>query len=270
MNGYDYALKLLELNIECVPLNEFKVPRISFKDIVIDQSFIEDNKQVYQSSQCFGALTRDIWCIDIDRNHVDGENGYDSLVTIPFYQELNENAVKTMIQSTPSGGMHIIFKKQDDVTYQQKIGYLPGVDIKANYNNYFVIAGSVTSKGTYTSNKLAPMYYHGDFEKRIFEKRGTFREQIMDKYSVKNTFPNYDFSYLKPTKGEGGLGKQAYQRIIDGTSIERNNDLYRAVSYAKTCGIDIEPLRILINDHKGNDRFTELEFEKTVESALRG
>lgn len=270
MNGYNYAIELLKQGIECVPLNEYKVPRLSFKDTIIDEEFISSNKEAYEGSLCLGALTRGIWCIDIDCNHNDGENGFNSLITTPFYKELDHNAMTTLIQGTPSGGMHIVFKKQAGVEYQQKIGYLPGIDIKANDNNYFVIAGSVTSKGTYTGNELTPVVYQGEFEQRIFGSRGNFREQIMDKYSVKNAFPNHDFSHLPSRSGQGGLGRQAYQRIIDGTSIERNNDLFLAVSYARVCSVDIEPLRVLINDCKGNDCFTENEFNKTVESALRG
>lgn len=269
MNGYNKAILLLQHSIQCIPLNEFKTPKLAFKDVTIDKQFIDDNRQAYEYSQCLGALTRNIWCIDIDCNHTEHENGFKSLATIPYYDELDKNAMDSLIQATPTGGMHIIFKKNTGIDYSQKIGYLEGIDIKANENNYFVYGGSVTQVGIYQSNGQQPIHYSGDFEKRIFGSRGTFRDQIMEKYSVKNMLPNYDFSHLEST-GKGGLGKQAYQRIIDGVSIERNNDLFLAVSYAKACNIDIEPLRVLINDMKGNDRFTESEFEKTVESALRG
>ena len=50
--------------------------------------------------------------------------------------------------------------------------------------------------------------------------------------------------------GKGGEGKQAYQRIVNGESEYRNNDLYKAASYARQCNVDIEPLRILIGDNK--------------------
>lgn len=64
-------------------------------------------------------------------------------------------------------------------------------------------------------------------------------------------------------------GKRAYQRIIDGQSEYRNDDLYKAVSYANQCNIDIEPLRILIGDNKNGDVISEKEWEATVRSASR-
>lgn len=269
MNGYEYAQLLLSKGVQCIPLNEHKTPRVSFKDIPVTAAFIETYQQLYESSQCLGALTRALWCIDIDRNHADGVDGYESLKSIPFFNELTENMNQTMTQSTPSGGIHIIFKKREGIEYSQKIAYLAGVDIKANDNNYFVLAGSVTAKGRYTRNSLAPKVYEGDFENRIFGSSGNFRQQIIAKHSVKNILTDHNFTHLsgKLSQGKGGLGKQAYQRIIEGTSIDRNNDLYLAASYAKACNVDIEPLKILIGTRKGKDIFTENEFYKTVTSA---
>lgn len=126
---------------------------------------------------------------------------------------------------------------------------MPSVDIKAHPNNYFVLAGSKTVKGKYTHNGVRVTKYEGEFEERIFSKRGNYSQQVLDDYSVQNTLNNYDFSHLQ-NYGKGGLGKQAYQRIVDGQSTERNNDLYLAVSYAKQCNVDIEPLRVLIGDVK--------------------
>ena len=271
MNGYEYAQLLLSKGVQCIPLNEYKTPRVSFKDIPVTSVFLETYQQLYESSQCLGALTRGLWCIDIDRNHADGVDGYESLKPIPFFDELTANMNQTMTQTTPSGGIHIIFQKSKEVEYSQKIAYLPGVDIKANDNNYFVLAGSTTAKGRYTRNELPPKKYEGSFENRIIGSKGNFRQQIMEQHSVKRIFPDHDFSHFsgKLTKGRGGLGKQAYQRIVDGTSLDRNNDLYLAASYAKACNVDIEPLKVLIGTNKDRDVFTESEFYKTVNSAIK-
>lgn len=269
MNGYEMSLYLLEKNIQSIPLSAYKTPMFAFKDIVIDNRFIENNQYYYQNASCMGVLTRGLWCIDIDRNHGNDQDGFMSLSSIPFYYEIDQNAKETMIQSTPSGGMHIIFRKKEGIEYSQKISYLDGVDIKANDNNYFVLAGSVTSKGIYQRNDLPPKVYEGDFENRIFGAPGNFRQQIIDKHSVKKVMNEYNFSHLPSLKGTGGLGKQAYKRIVDGISIDRNNDLYLAASYAKACNIQIEPLKIVIGSSKGKDVFTENEFWKTVESAMK-
>lgn len=85
---------------------------------------------------------------------------------------------------------------------------------------------------------------------------------------VNEILKDYDFSHLPQLNGQGGRGKQAYQRIIDGVWESRNNDLFMAVSYAKVKSISIEPLKVLIGTVKGSDEFTEEEFYKTVQSAF--
>lgn len=266
MNGYDYSLLMLQKGVQMIPLNENKLPLFKFANVEITEEFINENRYVYQKANVLGILTRGLWCIDIDVDHAHGENGYESLKLIPFYNELLQNNDRTLVQKTPSGGSHIVFKKRDGLSYRQKIGYLDGVDIKAHPNNYFVSAGSVTNKGKYINNALEPIEYDGEFEERIFSTDGSFRQQIIAKHSVRAVLPNHDFSHL-PSHGKGGLGKQAYERIINGNSEYRNNDLFLASTYAKQYNIDLEPLRILIGSIKNGDEFTENEFHATVESA---
>src|SRR5699024_6848884 len=127
------------------------------------------------------------------------------------------------------------------------------VDIKAHPNNIFLVSSSVTSKGRYEHISGTARLYQGDFEERIFSLRGNFEQQVIEKYSAKNVLPDYDFSHIPD--GKGGEGKSAYQRIIDGTAFYRNDDLFKAVSYATQCGVDVEPLKVLIGDVKAGDEF---------------
>lgn len=265
MSGYHVAKYLLTKHIQVIPLNEYKKPSVTFADIEVTDEFIEYHSIIYHQTHVLGVLTRGVWCIDIDVNHVEGKNGFESLKVIPFYDEIVTNAQNTLVQTTPSGGKHMIFKKRDDVEYGQKIDYLPSVDIKAHNNNYFVLANSRTCKGTYKHNGVGITEYNGEFEKRIFSKRGNYRQQVLEPYSMKKVLSDHNFDHLGT--GKGGLGKQAYQRIVNGESEYRNDDLYKAVSYAKQCNIDIEPLRILIGDNKNGDVFDERSWEATVRSA---
>lgn len=266
MSGYDVAKSLLKKDVQIIPLDHNKKPLVSFKNIEIDELFIEQHKNIYMAAFVLGVLTRGYWCIDIDTNHIDGVNGFQSLQNIPYTDELRYNYTHTLVQTTASGGKHIVFKKRDGIEYSQKLNYLPSVDIKAHPNNYFVLSGSVTSKGKYTHNGIKVSHYQGDFEKRIFSKRGSYQKQIEDKYSVQTVLPNYDFSHIN-YKGKGGLGKEAYKRIVNGESVMRNDDLYKAASYAIQCNVDLEPLRVLIGDNKNGDVFTESSWEATVRSA---
>ncbi|PTJ88609.1 bifunctional DNA primase/polymerase [Staphylococcus simulans] len=265
MSGYHVAKQLLKRNIQVIPLNKYKKPIVTFADIQITDEFIDRHKSLYQHTHVLGVLTRGVWCIDIDINHADGENGFDSIKDIPYYEEIVTNAQNTLVQTTASGGKHIIFYKSAGINYGQKIGYLPGVDIKAHNNSYFVLAGSRTDKGQYKHNGINPKMYQGNFEKRIFSKQGNYTEQSLEPYSIKKVLPTTSFEHLP--NGKGGKGKQAYQRIIDGQSEYRNNDLYKAVSYAVQCNVDIDPLRVLIGDNKNGDVITEREWEDTLISA---
>lgn len=265
MTGYHVAKYLLKKNIQVIPLNQYKKPSVTFADIDVTDEFIEYHSSFYRQTHVLGVLTRGLWCIDIDVDHGKGKNGFESLKMIPFYEEIVANAQNTLVQTTPSGGRHIIFKKRDDVEYGQKIDYLPSVDIKAHDNNYFVLANSQTHKGIYKHNGQDVTEYNGEFENRIFSKVGNYTQQVLEPYSIKQVLSDHNFDHLGA--GKGGLGKQAYQRIIDGQSEYRNDDLYKAVSYARQCNIDIEPLRVLIGDNKNGDVISEKEWEATVRSA---
>lgn len=265
MSGYHVAKNLLKKNIQVIPLNEYKKPSVSFADVTITDEFIEQYKHIYHQTHVLGVLTRGVWCIDIDIDHAEGKNGFESLKMIPFYDEIVANAQNTLVQTTPSGGKHIIFSKHDGIEYGQKINYLPSVDIKAHHNNYFVLAKSRTRKGIYKHNGVRVTEYNGEFEQRIFYKRGNYAEQVLEPYTMKRVLYDYNFDHLSNCKG--GRGKQAYQRIVDGESDYRNDDLYKAASYARQCNIDIEPLRVLIGDNKNGDVFTERAWEATVRSA---
>lgn len=270
MSNSSKAMYLLTKGIQTIPLNSNKTPIVSFKDIAITNDFINEYKHIYDNTSALGVLTRGVWCIDIDIKPHMSKNGLESLKEIPFYKEIVTNAKATYVQTTGTGGKHLIFKKRPDINYSQKIGYLENVDIKANDNNYFVLAGSETQSGKYTHNNVPIKYYDGNFEKRIFTNDGNYHEQAIKKYSLKNVMHDYNFDHLKPFRsGKGGKGKQAYQRIINGQSEYRNEDLYKAVSYATACNVDIEPLRVLIGDNKAGDVMTLREWEGTVRSGSR-
>lgn len=269
MNTLDCALMLLDEGIETIPLDKYKNPLMKFKNLPMTKELITDNNWRYHKAPMLAVLCRGVWCIDIDINHGDGKDGFESIKSIEEYAEIVANANKTWVQRTPSGGMHLVFKKRDGIPYGQKIDYLKGVDIKAHQNNYFVLGGSVGAKGKYTLNGKEPILYQGKFEQMIFDKQGNYEEQKLSKYSTRNVLKNYDFSYLDSHQTGQGKGKEAYERIVNGQSVSRNDDLFKACSYARACGVSIEPLRVLIGDIKNGDIFTESEFTATLNSAFR-
>lgn len=258
----ELARALLQEGIQSVPVTGKKVPLVKFEDKDVTGKFIDHHERIYKRTKALGILCRGVWCIDID---VGEKNGIQSIKENMYFSEIDENSQRTLVQRTPSGGLHLVFRKREGIEYRQKINYLDGVDIKAHPNNIFLVSGSQTPKGTYEHVSGTARLYQGDFEERIFGSRGSFEQQILEKYSIENVLPDYDFSHIPD--GKGGEGKSAYQRIIDGTSFYRNDDLFKAVSYAIQCNIDVEPLKVLIGDVKDGDEFTEAEWLGTYESA---
>lgn len=274
MTGYDVAMSLLQDGLQAIPLNYEKKPKVSFGDIPITEDFINANCEAYYTSQAMALLCRGIWCMDIDINHARDENGFESLQELEdVWPDIVRNAQQTYVQYTPRGGRHLVFKKCEGIDYGQHGGYLKGVDIKAHDNNFFVMSGSQTVTGVYTDNGKEIQYFdgtyldyfNGTFEDRIFSSGGSFDDQTLEKYKVPK--PVYYGEYTFQSNGQGGKGKQAYQRIVEGVADLRNEDLFLAASYAKACNVEIEPLKILIGTRKGKDIFTETEFWNTVNSA---
>lgn len=235
MTGYHVANHLLRKNIEVIPLNNHKKPTVSFADKDITDEFIEYHSNIYRQTNVLGVLTRGVWCIDIDVDREDGKNGFESIKQIPYYHELVTNAQNTLVQTTASGGKHIIFKKHDNIEYGQKIGYLPSVDIKAHPNNYFVLAGSRTDKGIYTHNGVNVTEYQGEFEKRIFSKAGNYTQQVLEPYSIRRALFNYSFSHVRSGKGGEGnvdIDNERYKNDVEQSKIKLMNEK-ELIQYAK-------------------------------------
>lgn len=83
--------------------------------------------------------------IDIDTKEAHADDGFSN-----FTKWLTDNGLdpekifnETTVQKTPSGGLHLIFRRPENFHLSQNIGFLPGVDIKASKNNYIVFSPSV-------------------------------------------------------------------------------------------------------------------------------
>lgn len=55
----------------------------------------------------------------------------------------------TLVQKTPTGSIHLIFRQNPRYEIKQIIGFLDGVDIKGSDNNFIVIAPSVINGKKY-------------------------------------------------------------------------------------------------------------------------
>lgn len=274
------ALSFLKKGYQVIPLSrKTGTPIIQFKDIPITEDVINS---VDWSDCDYALLMRGIWCIDIDTHQMDenlaqemfrmikifgsdiisvmvtdknnfGLDGYSSIINHEYKDELLSNFRNTYIELTQTGGMHILFRKQEGIEYAQKIGVMNGVDIKANDNNYVKIFPSVGREVLRAVKELA--IYEGKFEKEIFTPRQTIVTQ-------------YFTDYLPKVKGTHA-GHEAFERVSTGNSVNRNDDLFKAACWAFENNQDISDLYSIVGTIKGSDVFTPEEFERTIESARR-
>lgn len=281
------ARKIYEKGYQCIPvLKDKKQPSYKFAGIDITESVIEQwdwqNKQI-------AMLARDVWFIDIDTHNLSPElkeeirkglidkgldyiyqlpykdtnfEGYSTLYKSPYFEEVMTNAKASYVEVTKTGGLHIIFKKKSSssLTYQQKIdvfknNFGSGVDIKANDNNYCIIS---PSEGYVPVIQKEPCEYQGKLEEHLFDNTSQKQREI-----AQGMFPEYTKSHA-----DFPNGNLAYQRIVEGTSTSRNNDLFIACCYAFQHNLSIEPLIVLINTvNTQGDVFTRKEFIHTAKSA---
>ena len=143
----DYALHYQKLGFSVIPIDKKSKRAITkFKD----KTFTEDEIRRFwheQPDANIAVRTTDFFVIDIDVSVT--ENGYESLKE----WELSQYIPTTLTATTPSGGKHIFLKKPKGVELSQDIRVKPGIDIKANKNNYVLVAPSNSPKGKYVWDK---------------------------------------------------------------------------------------------------------------------
>ena len=89
--------------------------------------------------------TIDFFVVDIDTKKAHGKDGLASAKKLIQ----NKTLISTLEQQTASGGRQLFYLKPNERGLKQVIGLRPGIDIKANPNNYVVVPPSTTSKGQY-------------------------------------------------------------------------------------------------------------------------
>lgn len=160
----DWALFYHDKGLNVIPIStsKNKTPLVKFKDKHFSREVVIQMWTKYPTAN-IAVTTDNLFVIDIDVGHSEGVNGYHSIETYPNKHLL----IPTLEAKTASGGKHLIYLKREDMKIQQVIGWLPGVDVKASKNNYFLVAPSRTEKGTYewlnqTPIATAPMQLVSD------------------------------------------------------------------------------------------------------------
>lgn len=141
-NLVEYAVRYASKGLSVIPMVQ-KKPLIKFAD---KPAMTEDEIRKFWKTHSYANIavkTDKFFVFDIDK-HKDGANG------IKSFKELNHPEwFNTLCQRTAHGGYQYFFLKPESVKMTQVIGLLPGIDIKANDNNYVLLAPSVVDNQQY-------------------------------------------------------------------------------------------------------------------------
>lgn len=251
----DYALHYQKLGYSVIPIDKKSKRAITkFKD----KTFSENEIRRFWHEQPDANIawrTTDFFVIDIDVSVT--ENGYESLKE----WELSQYIPKTLTATTPSGGKHIFLKKPKGIELSQDIRVKPGIDIKANKNNYVLVAPSNNAKGSYKWDKSTEQMAEAPAE--IISILQTSK-QPKEPMSFTTDYSRGEFS-SKTAK--------LFEQVVFGLGDKggRNNALASFVGGLLMRGVDVDATYLLakIANRYTPDSLPADELDKTFESMVR-
>lgn len=251
----DYALHYQKLGYSVIPIDKKSKRAITkFKD----KTFSENEIRRFWHEQPDANIawrTTDFFVIDIDVSVT--ENGYESLRE----WELSQYIPKTLTATTPSGGKHIFLKKPKGIELSQDIRVKPGIDIKANKNNYVLVAPSNNAKGSYKWDKSTEQMAEAPAE--IISILQTSK-QPKEPMSFTTDYSRGEFS-SKTAK--------LFEQVVFGLGDKggRNNALASFVGGLLMRGVDVDATYLLakIANHYTPDSLPADELDRTFESMVR-
>ena len=251
----DYALHYQKLGYSVIPIDKKSKRAITkFKD----KTFSENEIRRFWHEQPDANIawrTTDFFVIDIDVSVT--ENGYESLKE----WELSQYIPKTLTATTPSGGKHIFLKKPKGIELSQDIRVKPGIDIKANKNNYVFVAPSNNAKGSYKWDKSTEQMAEAPAE--IISILQTSK-QPKEPMSFTTDYSRGEFS-SKTAK--------LFEQVVFGLGDKggRNNALASFIGGLLMRGVDVDATYLLakIANHYTPDSLPTDELDMTFESMVR-
>lgn len=251
----DYALHYQKLGYSVIPIDKKSKRAITkFKD----KTFSENEIRRFWHEQPDANIawrTTDFFVIDIDVSVT--ENGYDSLKE----WELSQYIPKTLTATTPSGGKHIFLKKTKGIELSQDIRVKPGIDIKANKNNYVLVAPSNNTKGIYKWDKSTEQMAEAPAEIISILQTSKQPKEPM----------NFTTDY---SRGEfSSKTAKLFEQVVFGLGDKggRNNALASFVGGLLMRGVDVDATYLLakIANHYTPDSLPADELDRTFESMVR-
>jgi hypothetical protein len=141
-------------NLKIFPIKEnSKLPLIPKWQLECSSDFFQIAYWINNSKNCNWALPaneNNLFILDLDV-HDDNKNGIVNFNKLCEDIGLNENPYHTLVQQTPSGGRHLIYKSDDDLkeiaNTSQSFSNYPGIDIRTT--GYVVVEPSIINGNKY-------------------------------------------------------------------------------------------------------------------------
>lgn len=198
-----------------------------------------------------------IFSIDIDTPQHSGTTKVDG------YKSFKENIPKewlktTLVASTPSGGMHYYYLKNNGFPNKPVEGILQGVDIQAHQNNYSVVPPTIINGKSYK------WLNHNAIVKPTNELINFLKEKMPDnkKETIFSSYPS-----IEPTWTGNLINMLCYPQIKG----KRNDYLTRLIGTLLSTHAEPEncyELAIFANEHF-QEPLSDKELNRTFNSILR-
>ena len=225
MNLKENAIAYFDAGMEVIPINpRNKTPMISWTKFPLNTKEKVINFWNQNPNAAIALRTKSFFVVDVDRGHSEGVDGLESLRRLGHPEWFSD----TRAQQTGNGGLHYFFSKPKGVQLSQKIGILPGVDIKANDNNYVIVAPSVINGKPYHWINNNSMMIPCDELLKFISDDNNVRNLSSEKIKDNN------HSCYNNSTSKNGTAFSRYAPLIAhglGEKGTRNNNLYSFISY---------------------------------------
>lgn len=253
-NLVNYAVKYAERGLSVLPMLN-KQPLITFANKpALTPDEIRQIWKKFPYAQ-IAVRTVSLFIVDIDTKEAHGKDGFKS---IDEYEH-KDLLVPTLTQETSTGGRQMIYFKRPDMSMTQHINWLPGVDIKAHDDNYFMIAPSEVKGKQYKWLNHDPIVTPSKelidlINTKKFKSTGTYSPT--QSYSTEKTATSNLFEEIVNGLGETGGRNNALASFVGGL-LFRNVEVETAYELAKQANNNT-PKSLPPN-----------EFEKTFDSMVQ-
>lgn len=252
-NLVNYAVRYAKAGFSVLPMIG-KKPMIKFAD---QPALTVDQIQSYWRSHPYAQLalrTTNFFVVDIDE-HPGGADGFKSFRDYEHPEYFRE----TLSQKTAGGGRQLFYLKRDDCAIQQRIGWLPGVDIKAHVNNYVMVAPSERNGKLYQWENHNPIV--------------TAPRELVQAINANPDDPVDATTDLKIDYTQKSGTATLFETIVNGLGATggRNNALASFAGGLLFRGVDpraVIQLGLLANANT-DDSLTQREAKTTIESMIK-